>query len=182
LQSIVANLQNQVQGSSIQSTLDAHKSEFRSNIAEMATHVAGIKDKVQAHEQAIKSAYISISEAFKQATSAATTSDTLVIAHASLATLVNDVKNIFTAKIDAAHASLKAVVDTTVQKAIPCIDVNAIASDVKNKIKTDIDVISTDASNASLKYNNVSAEIVLINKKIENLYLLIKKLDLAQSS
>lgn len=52
---------------------------------------------------------------------------------------------------------------------------------VKDELNTRIDVVSMDSSNAILRSSNCEKHLQLIEKKIENLYLLIKKFDLDRS-
>lgn len=57
------------------------------------------------------------------------------------------------------------------------IDIDFIISKVKEQIKEYITNITADSQNASLKYNNIAADIALLSKKLENAQLIIKKLE-----
>ena len=57
------------------------------------------------------------------------------------------------------------------------IDESHIVDSVKESMKKDIDFITVDSQNASLKYNSVSTDISLLSKKLENVQLMLKKLE-----
>ena len=54
------------------------------------------------------------------------------------------------------------------------------ASEIKKHLEEKIDVVSLDGSNALLRSSNCEKHLNLIEKKIECIMLLIKKIDLNQ--
>jgi chromosome segregation ATPase len=106
----------------------------------------------------------------------------VISSHTALSGLINDTKDDLNAKLSRLEATLTKNTDQKIQSIKPSIDPQGIATTVKGMVKTDIEHIATDASNASLKFNNLDNQVKLIEKKIENIYLLIKKAELAKSS
>lgn len=73
--------------------------------------------------------------------------------------------------------TLGKALEQKIRESLPLINEDLVAEKTKEKIKKEVDAIVIDASNASLKYNNLAYDVSIINKKIENIYLLIKRLE-----
>jgi hypothetical protein len=73
-------------------------------------------------------------------------------------------------------------IDRRIKEKLPTIDENRIALLVKELIKTEIANISVDSNNANLKYNNIDGQVKLLEKKIENLFLLLKKAEISKAT
>jgi septation ring formation regulator EzrA len=101
--------------------------------------------------------------------------------HKSLAGEVKDLKEKIPARILQLELDTVKRIDKKIEEKIPEVNPDRIALAVKELIKVDLANVAADASNASLKYNNIGAQVQLIEKKIENLYLLIKKLEISKA-
>jgi signal transduction histidine kinase len=73
-------------------------------------------------------------------------------------------------------------IEKTVAEKAPAVDVQNVARIVKDMIKIELSNISIDSANASLKYNNLDAQVKLVEKKIENIFLVIKKMEISKQS
>jgi len=95
---------------------------------------------------------------------------------------LNTAKVEYQNKLDKISADLSAKIDAKIKESIPSLDVQKIAEATKDLIKTDIAFIRVDSQNASLKYNNLDTQVALIEKRIESIFLMLKKLELKQAS
>jgi chromosome segregation ATPase len=178
----VALLKNQVQTHCLRSDLDSQKYELQKFIADTKSDISLIKGRLQGHEETIAQIALSADSVEQKTRDLKSVCDNLIAAEDSFTSSLENLKEVFANRIDTMHRSLQNYVTATIKEKLPSLDLDKIVATTRDQIKKEIDLIATDASNASLKYNNVSAEINIITKKIENIYLLIRKLEISKDA
>jgi chromosome segregation ATPase len=93
--------------------------------------------------------------------------------------LINSIKKELRHEIDSFRSEIVKLLIDKIHENLPAVDLTKISITVKEMIEKEIANISADAHNAYLKYNNIDAQVKLLEKRFENLALSIKKIELA---
>jgi predicted nucleic acid-binding Zn-ribbon protein len=176
-------LQSQIKSLNVDSKIESAKKYLASSADEIKKHVDHIYDKLKEHGSALEGINAGIASlAFNLSdvdNNANTSSKKLTEHDGKIASIVFNLED----KISSLSKQMKSEIDKVSEKYKPQqIDHEAIASVVKDKIQKHIDNITIDSANASLKYNNISNDVSLLGKKIENIFLTLKKLDQSRTT
>jgi chromosome segregation ATPase len=158
------------------------KNLFSHENVDLKSKIIDLREKYQSQQVSLESHSKNIQAILQQLNEMSVQLKDTEASFDSMASSVGSAKKSFLNETESLKTSLEMKLDQKIKASLPSIDIKEIASTVKNMVKTDIEYIATDASNASLKYNNIDAKVTLIEKKIENIYLLLKKAEISKST
>lgn len=145
--------------------------DLKNNLSNLQSSVSEIsKDHplLKASSQDASSNLMYLHSALKDLQDKNKTDYSLKDLRSELSNLVKNTSDSLNSNFDQKLNEVKALVDNS--------------PDMLDKVKRDIlqklDAVSLDGSNASIKASNCSQQILMIEKKIENIYLLLKKFEL----
>ena len=174
------NLQNQIKSNCLsREQFDRHKLENSLNIGNLIDEKNTISNKLSEHIDKSKTILEQNERRFQEIFSLKKESEFFEESLKDLKSLISRTKSEMVDLIDKESKSKMSKIESDIQELKKNVDESVnLPSVIKTEINNKIENALLDAGNAVLKASNSAQKIVVLEKKIENLYLLVNKLEL----